>query len=124
MISIIVNRLEKLESEGNQDKLNYLKTENESLKRDIERYPIKLAPGEKIICVMFKKKEEINYYSIICKNNDQFKTIKDKFFDKNPKFHNSPKIIFKVQAQVIKDDFQTLDNLGINNNSIIELYDK
>ena len=124
MISIIVNRLERLESEGNQDKLNYLKTENESLKRDIERYPIKLAPGEKIICVMFKKKEEINYYSIICKNNDQFKTIKDKFFDKNPKLKNSPKIIFKVQAQVIKDDFQTLDNLGINNNSIIELYDK
>ena len=124
MISIIVNRLEKLESEGNQDKLNYLKTENESLKRDIERYPIKLAPGEKIICVMFKKKEEINYYSIICKNNDQFKTIKDKFFDKNPKLKNSPKIIFKVQAQVIKDDFQTLDNLGINNNSIIELYEK
>ena len=124
MISIIVNRLERLESERNQDKLNYLKTENESLKRDIERYPIKLAPGEKIICVMFKKKEETNYYSIICKNNDQFKTIKDKFFDKNPKFKNMSKIIFKVQAQVIEDDFQTLDNLGINNNSIIELYEK
>ena len=124
MISIIVNRLERLESEGNQDKLNFLKTENESLKRDKERYPIKLQPGEKIICVMFKKKEEKKYYLIICKNKDQFKTIKDKFYEKNPEFKNMPKIIFKVQGQIIDDESKSLDKLGINHNSIIELNDK
>ena len=124
MISIIVNRLERLESEGNQDKLNFLKTENESLKRDIERYPIKLQAEEKIICVMFKKKEEKKYYLIICKNKDQFKTIKDKFYEKNREFKNMPKIIFKVQGQIIDDESKSLDKLGINHNSIIELNDK
>ena len=123
MISIIVNRLERLESEGNQDKLNFLKTENESLKRDKERYPIKLQPGEKIICVMFKKKEEKKYYLIICKNTDQFKTIKGKFYEKNPEFKNMP-IIFKVQGQIIDDESKSLDDLFISHNSIIELNDK
>ena len=123
MIFILVNRLEKLESEGNRDKLNFLRTENESLKKDIERYPIKLEPGEKIICVMFKKNEEKNYYSIICKNNDQFKTIKNKFFEKNPKFKNSQKIIFKAQGEIIDDESKSLDSLGINDKSIIELND-
>ena len=124
MLSIIVDRLGKLESEGNEEKLNYLRTENESFKRDIERYPIKLQPGEKIICVMFKKQEDNKYYSIICKTNEKFETIKNRFYEKNPIFKKLPKISFKFQGHIIDNESQSLEKLGINHNSIIELNDK
>ena len=127
IISNIVNRLEKLEFEGYEGQKKYLLTENESLKRDIinieKNYPLKLNEGEELLSIFFKIEEEKKYYSLICKNTETFKTIKNRFYEKNPKYIDE-KNYFIIKGKEILDESKTIEELGIKSNSPIRLKTK
>ena len=81
--------------------------------------PIEIKLNEKIISVIFNSFDEKIYYSIICKNIDNFKEIEKKFYEKYPEYKNT-KNYFIVNGKEI-DKTKNLDENKIKNSDIITI---
>ena len=81
--------------------------------------PIEIKLNEKIISVIFNSFDEDIYYSIICKNTDNFKEIEKKFYEKYPEYKNT-KNYFIVNGKEI-DKTKNLDENKIKNSDIITI---
>ena len=127
-----INNLEKeLKKEKNKNEI--LNKNKESLYKEIDkkdeeikilttnlsRFPFKLNEGEKLITVIFTTYDESLYYSIICKNNERFSTIENKFYDSYSEYYNSENYFIFNGRKI--DKVKTLEENGIKNNSIIIL---
>ena len=81
--------------------------------------PIEIKINEKIISIIFNSFDEDIYYSIICKNTDNFGQIEKKFYDKYPQYRNT-KNYFIVNGKEI-DKTKNLDENKIKNSDIITI---
>lgn len=130
IIGQIVSRLEILETQGVSGRIKYLETTNQSLKKEInemlKKYPVKLNNKEELISVIFLKPlKEQKYCSIICKNNETFENLKKAFYEKNPNYKDKENE-FKLYGQIIDEsqNSKTIEEIGINDQSLIELIEK
>ena len=76
-----------------------------------------------MLSIFFKIEEEKKYYSLICKNTETFKTIKNRFYEKNPKYIDE-KNYFIIKGKEILDESKTIEELGIKSNFPIRLKTK
>ena len=81
--------------------------------------PIEIKLNEKIISVIFNSFDEDIYYSIICKNTDNFKEIEKKFYEKYPEYKNT-KNYFILNGKKI-DTTKNLDENRSKNSDIITI---
>ena len=112
IIIYLADQLEKLENCDFEEKLKFLITENQSLKNELDNHKI----GEKLINVIFKKDEKL--CSIICKDDDEFKTIEEELYKKNPKYRSLKNIKFYLQNKEINKS-ENIKKNGIKDNSLI-----
>jgi len=76
--------------------------------------------NENIISIIFSSMEEDIIFPIICNNTDNFKIVENMFYEKYPENKNYNNI-FKVKGRKINES-KNLEENGINNNDIIEIY--
>ena len=81
-----------------------------------------LKPGENILAVNFVSMgmQDIVHFNLICKNTDLFITLEERLYKEFPKFKNYD-TYFQVNTRKIKR-FKTLDENGIKNNDIINVF--
>ena len=131
----LIEKIKELENKSNDiDKKNEIKNllvdyllekdkEIKELKIKLSRYPFELNENEKLISVIFTTLNEEKYYSIICKDTDDFNKIEKKFFEVFPQYYSSDNIYFKVNGKKI-DRYKNLIGNNINHNDIIIIYFK
>ena len=113
-----------------EKKIDDLTKEKETYKKDCEEliksrgkysiYPIK--PGEKIMSINFASmgRQDIANFSLVCKNTDLFIREEERLYESYPQFKNE-ETYFEVNTKRIKR-FQTLDENGIKNNDVINMF--
>ena len=79
-------------------------------------------PGEKVMSVNFVSmgNQDIGHFSLVCKNVDLFVKLEERLYEKYPEFKKCD-TYFLVDTKRIKR-FLTLEQNGIQDNSIINLY--
>ena len=98
-----------------------LEKDNEikQLKNELSRYPFRLLEKEKIMTIILSTINETINYSVICKNTEKFKNIKEKFYNDYPEFIKT-KNIFTLYGKEINVN-KSLEQNNIKNNDIIIL---
>ena len=102
--------------------LNIIKEKDQKIKdleSKLERYPIKLEEGEKLISIIFQSVNQEIHCSIICKNNDQFYKLEEQLYNEYPNYRNVENY-FVVNGNKI-NRFKNLIENKIKNNDIITL---
>ena len=121
-----INELENKSKDNNRNNIKDLLLENllekdkeiKELKIKLSRYPFDLNENEKLISIIFTTLNEEIYYSIICKDTDDFSKIENKLFEAFPKFIASEKNYFKINGIKI-DKYKNLIGNNIKHNDII-----
>ena len=129
------NRVNILENELKKEKVKYknlealknlsekekyiLDKENEinNLKTKLSRYPCDLNFNEKLISIIFITSDQKVHHSIICKNTDNFKIVKDKLFENYPEYKKI-KLLYTSNGHYV-DESKSLEENKIKNNDII-----
>ena len=96
---------------------------NKVLKQKSNNYQITdLKPGENILAVNFVSMgtQDIGHFNLICKNTDLFIKLEERLYKEFPQFKNYD-TYFQVNTRKIKR-FKTLDENGIKNNDIINIF--
>ena len=118
-----INELEetiKIMKEKNFNKI-ILEKDNEiiKLKDEVSKFPYKLLEGEKLMSIIISSFDENINFSTICKSNDKFKIIEEKFYKIYPEYFEKNNI-FILNGQEINVN-NSLDQNNIKNNDIIYL---
>ena len=91
-----------------------LRKENDELKKELENY-------KDCISVIFTTRDQDIHCSLICKKNDQFKTIEKRFYGKHSGFiETESENTFSVRSNNI-DRSKTLEENGIRDSDLIIL---
>ena len=126
---ILIQKLEKLENDEknmkyNSKKVNELLEEINKKNIEIEQLhsyiPFRLAPGEKLMTVIFTSSDQKIHYSFICKNTDKFKDLESKLYDIYPEYSENDNYFLSNGRKIIR--FKDLDYNKIKNSDIITLY--
>ena len=130
----IINE-EKEKNYKNQDKFindNYIKDKiikelHEELKKKdkkieeqkeiISKFPFTLEKNEKLLTLIFISVDQKIYYSLICKNTDNFSKIETIFYNEYPKYKETENY-FILNGKTINKN-KTLEENEIKNNDII-----
>ena len=94
-----------------------IKLKENKIKEIKSTIPIEIKLNEKIISVIFNSFDENIYYSIICKNTDNFKEIEKKFYEKYPEYKNAKNQFILNGKEINKN--KNLDENKIKNSDII-----
>ena len=90
----------------------------EILEKKLKRYPYELNEGEKLITVNFISTDQnIQNYSIICKNTEIFSKIEKKFYEDFKEYSDTHNFFTFNENRVNK--LKTLKENGIKNNDIV-----
>ena len=129
-INILYNEINKMQELKIQIKLleNNLAQKNNEIKNKLSQnikkpYEItSVKPGEKVMSVNFVSmgNQDIGHFSLVCKNIDLFVNLEERLYEKYPEFKKYD-TYFLVNTNRIKR-FLTLEQNGIQDNSIISLY--
>ena len=129
-INILYNEINKMQELKIQIKLleNNLAEKNNEIKNKLSQnikkpYEItSVKPGEKVMSVNFVSmgNQDIGHFSLVCKNIDLFVNLEERLYEKYPEFKKYD-TYFLVNTNRIKR-FLTLEQNGIQDNSIISLY--
>ena len=132
VISKLKNEIENLKENEKLKNISINGTEKESLfniiidkekeikelKDKLSRFPFELEKGEKLMVINFKSfNEEMENYSIICKNTDIFNKIENKLYEEYAEYYDTVNI-FKVNGNRINKN-KSLELNQINNNDTI-----
>ena len=79
-----------------------------------------ILPEEKTISIIFRSYDENILYSILCKNTDKFKKLKNIIYDKYPEY-NDYENYFLFNGEKINEN-KTLNENKIKDGSIITIY--
>ena len=100
--------------------INNNNTKIEELKEKLERYPLELLPGEKMMSIIFSSlKQDINC-SVICKNTDLFVNVEVKLYKDYPEYNEGEENYFTVNGRKILK-YKNLEENGIKNSDVILL---
>ena len=93
-----------------------------SEKNDKKNIITSLKPGEKVISVVFLSmgRDDIQNYSLPCKNTDLFVKLEERLYEDYPEFKNY-ETYFEVNARRILR-FKTIEENNIRSNSIINVF--
>ena len=122
----LIKKLEKLENNDNEfsKKVNELMEEisqkNSEIKELHSYIPFKLAPGEKLMTVIFISDDQWIHYAIICKNTEKFKDLESRLYDAYPDYSESDNYFLANGRKIAR--FKDLDYNQIKNSDIITLY--
>ena len=129
------NKIIKLEEELKEEKNKYknledfkklsekdkviIEKENEikNLKNKLSRYPFDLNFNEKLISIIFISIDQSIHCSIICKNNEMFKSVEKRFLLEYPKYNKNK--LFYTSCGCKIDESKNLEENGIKNSDII-----
>ena len=92
--------------------------EIEELKLKLSRFPFELAPGEKLMSIIFASTDQKVLYSTICKNTDKFGNIELQLYDVYPNYSESVNI-FTVNGKKINRSKNFDENKIKNHDTII-----
>ena len=82
--------------------------------------PFDLLKGEKIMTVIFTSVDQKVHYSVICKNTDVFSRLENEIYkEEDYEKYKDKNSIFIINGKVINNKNETLEQIGITNNSII-----
>ena len=110
---------EKKRNKGNLNEILSLHQEINELNKKLERYPIELLEGEKLISVIFISSDENIHYSTICKNTDNFQDLETKLYKDYPGYKKNGNYFLIRGSEVNR--FETLEENHIKNSDIIIL---
>ena len=134
-LKLCKNRIMKLEEELKEEKNKYKNLENfkninekdkifiekeneiKNLKNKLSRYPFDLNFNEKLISIIFISIDQSIHCSIICKNNEMFKSVEKRFLLEYPKYNKNK--LFYTSCGCKIDESKNLEENGIKNSDII-----
>ena len=123
----LIQKLEKLENDENKydskkvkELMEEISQKNTEIKELHSYIPFKLAPGEKLMTVIFISDDQKVHYSFICKNTDKFKDLESRLYDVYPEYSESDNYFLANGRKIIR--FKDLDYNQIKNSDIITLY--
>ena len=123
IIGELNEKIKMLENLNNKDYIIQLM--DKIIKKDEEieelksKIPFDLSKGEKLMSVIFISSKKDLMYSIICKNTDIFNKLVNILYKKYPMHMNSDNFFICNGKKV--NEYQTLENDGIEDNAIIVL---
>ena len=123
IIGELNEKIKMLENLNNKDYIIQLM--DKIIKKDEEieelksKIPFDLSKGEKLMSVIFISSKKDLMYSIICKNTDIFNKLVNILYKKYPMHMNSDNF-FICNAKKV-NEYQTLENNGIEDHAIIVL---
>ena len=123
IIGELNEKIKMLENLNNKDYIIQLM--DKIIKKDEEieelksKIPFDLSKGEKLMSVIFISSKKDLMYSIICKNTDIFNKLVNILYKKYPMHMNSDNFFICNGKKV--NEYQTLENNGIEDNAIIVL---
>ena len=111
---------EKKENSGNLYEIIFEKdNEISKLKNKIEKFPISLDEGEKLMSIIITSNEEDINYPIICKNTDKFYKIENEFYEAYSEYNETENIFSVKGKKIIKS--KSLQENNILNHEIITI---
>jgi len=93
--------------------------ETKELKTRLSKIPFTLEEGEELMTIMFISSNQRLYYSVICKNTDEFHKIEGGLYKKYPEYAEHENFFLVKGNKVNK--FKTLEQNGIKDNDVIIL---
>ena len=102
---------------NNNKELEKLMDEIKKIKSII---PFEILPEEKIMAIIFQSDDQNILHSVLCKNTDQFKRIKDIIYDKYPEYKENENY-FLFNGKKINEN-ETLEENKIIDGSIITIF--
>ena len=104
----IIELMKKLEKKN--DEINELKSKN----------IFNLKEGEKLMTIIFISADQRIHYSLICKNTDKFSRIEELLYEEYPEYKKIDNFFLFNGKRINR--FETLEENGIKNSSLITLY--
>ena len=111
--------------EGNDNKneilelIVKLEKKNDELKELKEANIFNLKKGEKLMTIIFVSADQRIHYALICKNTDKFSRTEELLYEKYPEYKNRENFFLFNGKKINR--FDTIENNGIQNSSIITL---
>ena len=114
------NQIKSLENNLEKKNIEIQNILSQNIKRPYEITSIK--PGEKILTVNFVSMgtQDIDHFSLECKNTDLFVTLEERLLDEFPEFKKYD-VYYLVNTKRVKR-YLTLDQNKIKKNDLISLY--
>ena len=116
------DNFKKVIDDISKEKENSKKDSAESINGRVKYTILPIKPGDIIMSINFVSigVQDINNFSLVCKNTDLFITEEERLYENFPKYKKEH-TYFEVNAKKIKR-FQTLDVNGIKNNDVIYMF--
>ena len=114
------NLINSLENETKDSLIKLIikkEKENKELKLKLSRLPFTLESGEKLMTVNFISSEPKLYFSVICKNTDEFFKVEQQLYKSHPELSKNG-VNFTLKGEQI-NRFKTLEKNDIKNNDVI-----
>ena len=123
----LIQKLEKFENDQNmydskkvKELLKEISQKDTEIKELYSNIPFKLAPGEKLMTVIFISEDQKVHYSFICKNTEKFKDLESRLYEVYPEYSENDNYFLANGRKITR--FKDLDYNQIKNSDIITLY--
>lgn len=120
-----INKVENLSKEKDEMLLSLMKKledKENQMKILKSTLPFELKDGEELLTIIFSTENEEIYYSLICKDNEKFKNVENRFYEIYPQYENDENYFTFNGTKITKS--KTLKENGIKCSNIIMINNK